>query len=219
MKPKSSKISVPATTLSTGVYDFYQINPFTMAYHNAVLAGQLLGILIGRGMIFPQACPSLLGFSLGSVFAYSACLMMFDLGCKNRVGDLLLMGSCVDLMSFGQNVHKLIGSRGVVSGKLTVLFTTQDSILSFLFKTARLGEIPIGLHRVSDEFVAASLRDNDPIIKQFSPEQLQQYMRIKYENVDVSERVFGHTDYAGKMVDLLSGLDFNSDLQYFKERS
>ena len=41
MNPKYSEVAkhYPAFTLSTGVYDFYMNNPFTIANHHAVLAG------------------------------------------------------------------------------------------------------------------------------------------------------------------------------------
>jgi hypothetical protein len=211
--------NLPSLTVTTGIYDLYRDNPFTIAYHHAVLAGQFLGLMMARSNILNSNPASLLGFSLGSVLAYSACCTLYDLGCRDRVGDVLLIGSTVDLMNLGQNIHKLIGTKGVIQGKLTVCFTIYDSILSYLFRTARLGESPIGLKKINQEYLLTCLRENDPELKTYPPEQLKRYLAMKFENIDVSNTVEGHTDYKYKLLNILPGIDFNSDLQYFKERS
>ena len=202
-------------TLTTGIYEFYQVNPFTMAYHHGVLAGQMLAIMIAKSNVFNSNGLCLLGFSLGSVFAYSTCVTLFDLGCHDKVGDVCLMGSTVDLSSLGQNIHKLIGTKGVVQGKLTVVYTIHDTVLAYLFRYARLGETPIGLKSISLEFLMNCLRENDPELAQYSQSKLEAYMKNKFENINVSEWVFGHMDYSSKMCDILSSIDFNSDLQRF----
>ena len=210
---------VPRVTLTTGIYEFYQLNPFTMAYHHAVLAGQLLALMMATANLFNDGVPCLLGFSLGSVFAYSTCCTLFDLGCRNKIGDVCLLGSCVDLMSFGQNIHKLIGSKGVIQGKLTVVYTVHDSVLAYLFKSARLGETPIGLKRISPEFLMSCMRENDPGLAGYSQSQLATYLDMKFECIDVSRQVSGHLDYPNKLTDILPSIDFNSDFQFFKERT
>ena len=178
-----------------------------------------LGMMMARSNLLNNNPACLLGFSLGSVFAYSACCTLYDLGCRDRVGDMLLIGSTVDLMSLGQNIHKLIGSKGVVQGKLTVCFTIYDSVLAYLFRSARLGESPIGLKRINQDYLLTCLRENDPELKNYSPEMLKRYLNMKFENIDVSATVEGHTDYCKKLLNILPSIDFNSDLQYFKERS
>jgi hypothetical protein len=211
--------NVPAITLSTGIYDFYRDNPFAQAYHHAVLGGQMLAIMMARSNLFNSNPPSIVGFSLGSVLTYSACCTLHDLDCLDKVGDVCLIGSTVDLMSFGQNLHKLIGSRGSIQGKLTVCFTIYDSVLAYMFRSARLGESPIGLKRINTEYLLTCLRENDPELAKLSPQDLESYLRMKFENIDVSATVTGHTDYKFKLLDIFPRIDFNSDLQYYKERS
>lgn len=211
--------NVPAITLTTGIYDFYRDNPFTKAYHHAVLGGQMLAIMMSRGQLLNSNPLGLVGFSLGSVLTYSACCTLFDLESRNAIGDVCLLGSTVDLMSFGQNLHKLIGSKGVIQGKLTVCYTIYDSVLAYLFRSARLGESPIGLRRISTEYLLTCLRENDPELAKLAPDDLKIYLDMKFENLDVSKTVSGHSDYRNHMLDIFPSIDFNSDLQYYKERS
>jgi hypothetical protein len=210
---------VPAFAMTTGVYDFYTHNPFTLAYHHSVLAGQLLGLMIERSNMLNSNTVSLCGFSLGSVFAYSACVTLYDLGAVHKVGDVILMGSCVDLTNLGQNIHKLIGSKGVIQGKLTVVYSIYDSVLAYMFRSARVGELPIGLKRINKDYLIRCLVENDPDLAAYSKEDLESYMIMKFENIDVSSFVGGHLDYMQKIMRIMQGVDFNSDLQYFKEKS
>src|SRR3990167_7862183 len=106
----------PNPSANTGIYEFLRDNPFSQAYHNAVLTGQILGMSMGRGNLLNSNTLSIVGFSLGSVITFSCCCMLYDLGCKNMIGDVLLIGSTVDLTNLGKNIHKLIGSEGVISG-------------------------------------------------------------------------------------------------------
>lgn len=202
-------------SLTTGVYEFYRQNPFTQAYHRAVLAGQLLAVLISRARLFNANPVSLLGFSLGAVFAHAACLALHDLKSPPSLGDVCLLGACVDLLAFGQTLHKLIGSRGVVQGKLTVVFSSHDSVLAYLFRSARLGETPIGLKRPSEEFLMNCLRENDPTLATYSQDRLAMYLAAKFEVIDASAIIGGHLDYATRLADILPLVDFNGDFQAF----
>ena len=218
-KSDGAKKLLPAFAITTGVYDFYTHNPFTVAYHHAVLAGQLLGLMIERSNMLNSNTVSLCGFSLGSVFAYSTCLTLFDLGGVHKVGDVCLLGSCVDLTNLGQNIHKLIGSKGVIQGKLTIVYSTFDSVLAYMFRSARIGELPLGLKRINRDYLLKCLVENDPEMAAYPKEDLESYLVMKFENVDVSSYVGGHMDYMNKIMRIMQGIDFNSDLQFFKERS
>lgn len=179
----------------------------------------MLAIMMSKGNLFNSNPLSVVGFSLGSVLTYSTCCTLYDLDCTNLIGDVCLLGSTVDLMGFGQNLHKLIGSKGVIQGKLTVCFTIYDSVLAYLFRSARLGESPIGLKRISIEYLLTCLRENDPVLAKLSPDDLKTYLEMKFENLDVSKTVSGHMDYKHRLLDIFPSIDFNSDLQYYKERS
>ena len=139
--------------------------------------------------------------------------------CFNAIGDVCLIGSTVDTSSFGHNLHKLIGSRGVIQGKLTVCFTTKDNVLSYMFKSARFGESPIGLAKLKEDYLMTCLRENDPKLASLSEPQLKRYFGMKFENINVTCQVDGHLDYKKKLSKIIPSVDFNGDLQYFKERS
>lgn len=210
---------LPAFTITTGVYDFYRQNPFTNAYHHTVLAGQLLALMIAKSNIFNANTTSLCGYSFGSVLAYSTCVTLFDLGCHDKVGDVCLMASCVDLTSLGQNIHKLIGTKGVVQGKLTVVFTIYDSVLAYIFRSARVAKEPIGLNKISRKYLVKCLKEQDDKLAKRSDEELDRYLSMKFKNVDASSYVEGHIDYMANITRIMQGIDFNSDLQHFKEKS
>ena len=210
---------MPALAHTSGIYGFYKDNPFTKAYHHAVLAGQLLAIMIARSGLLNGNAANLFGFSLGSVFAYNTCLTLYDLGCRDMVGDVCLIGSTVDADHLAMNLHKLVGSKGVVQGKLTVCYTTKDNVLSYMFRSARFGESPIGLKKINEEYLVNCLRENDEVVGDMSVQESYGYLRMKFENVNVTQQVEGHMDYSQKLIKIVPGLDFNGDLQYFKERS
>ena len=92
---------------------------------------------------------SLISYSLGTNFVYYTAVLLHDMGCKDSIGDLCLMGGCNDLTTFGHNLHKLIGSKGSVQGKVTVMYSLYDSVLAYLFKSIRLGEYPVGYKRMN----------------------------------------------------------------------
>lgn len=209
----------PAFALSTGVYDFYQSNPFTVANHHAVLAGQWLALLMHKMNIFNNNPINLVGYSLGTVFVYSTCVSLYDLGCTGLVGDLCLMGACVDLLSLGQNIHKLVGSRGSIKGKFTIQYTMYDSVLKYMFRSVRLGESPIGLKSTSYDFLANCLRSQDPAFARASQQEAVDYLRRRIDNIDVSAWCTSHFDFKKDAHLIMPHVEFNSDLKYFKEKS
>lgn len=213
--PKAIANGIPAIALTTGIYDFYLENPFTKAHHHAVLTGQMLAIMMDKVNLFNNNTTSFLGFSLGSVITYNTLLTLFDLGCLNKVGDVCLMGACVDSDSFLENAYKLIGSKGVVQGKLTVVYTSNDSVLQYLFKTARFGESPLGLERINKERLSAALRRADAALAQLSEADLEEYLHTKLDNWDVSRDVSSHTDYKYKYNLILPRMELNNDLKHY----
>jgi hypothetical protein len=219
LQAKTIEKYLPAFTITTGVYEFYRQNPFTKAYHQSVLAGQLLALMIDKSNLFNNNTVSLCGYSLGSVFAYSTCCTLYDLGCRDRIGDVCLLASCVDLSSLAENLHKLIGTKGVIQGKLTVVYSIYDSVLSYLFRSARVGEEPIGLKSLNRALLIQSLAENDPALAKFSQADLEGYLSMKLENVDASSYVGGHLDYLDNIPKIMQSIEFNSDLQFFKKDS
>ena len=219
--PKYKNVSphYPAFTISTGVYDFYQKNPFTIANHHAVLGGQMLALIMDKTKLWNNDTPSLCGYSLGSVFVFSTLCTLYDLGCEGVIGDAVLMGSCVDVLSLGLNIHKLVGSRGSVQGKLTILYTKYDSVLKYLFRSVRLGESPTGLFKISYDFLANCLRNSDPAFSTATKEELMNYLYLKVDNIDVSDWCNSHFAFKYRCTQIMPHIEFNSDLKYFKEKS
>lgn len=205
----------PAFTVTTGVYDFYMDNPFTIANHHAVISGQMLAILMAKTKLLNNEPVNLVGYSLGTVFVYSTCVALYDLGCCQDVNDVCLMGGCVDEYSLGQNIQKLVGSRGSIKGKLTILYTKYDSVLKYMFKSVRLGENPIGLVKVNFEFLADCLINQDDAFKDMSKLDAVTYLHTRIDNLDSSAWCKSHFAFKKKAHLILPHLTFNSDMRYF----
>ena len=139
--------------------------------------------------------------------------MLYDMGCKGVIGDLCLMGGCNDLTTFGHNLHKLIGSKGSVQGKVTVMYSMYDSVLAYLFKSIRLGEYPLGYKRMSKQFLADCLIEQDEMFKTMSRQQVIDYIDSRVENVDMSELVNSHFVFKYRLRRTLPYFDFVGDLK------
>lgn len=203
--------NVSTKNASTGVYDFYKSNPYTIANHHALLSGQFLALLIGRGNLYNANPLSMIGYSLGTNFVFDTCVLMHDLGCVGSLGDIVLMGCCVDLVTFGQNLHKLIGSKGCIQGTLTVMYSMYDSVLAYLFKSIRLGEYPIGYKRMSKEYLTDCLIEHDQAFKAKSRQQVKNYLDTRLINVDMSEFVDSHFVFKYRVRRMLPYLKFVGD--------
>lgn len=221
MDPKFQGVSAhyPAFTVTTGVYDFYMKNPFTIANHHAVLAGQMLALHLGYTDLYNNNVVNLLGYSLGTIFVYNTLVTLYDIGCNDRVGDVCLMGGCVDEKSLGHNIHKLVGSRGVVQGTLTVHYTRYDSVLKYMFRSVRLGEAPVGLTKLNFDFLARCLQTLDPAFSNLSQNECEAYLRRRIDNPDVSKWCTSHFDFKKRANLIMPHCDFNGDLKHFKESS
>jgi hypothetical protein len=204
----------PAFKMTSGVYDFYKANPFSEANHHAVMTGQMLALLIGKANIFNGNPVNLMCYSLGSVFVMSTCLTLYDLGCTNRLGDVCFMGACNDLQLFAQSLHKLIGSKGVVQGKLIVMYSIYDTILAYIFKAVRLGEVPLGYKRMNLEYLADCMKSNDPAFKDLPKDQVMKYIESRMDNLDVSEQCENHFVFKYRLRKMLPMFKFGGD---FKE--
>lgn len=209
----------PAFAVSTGVYDFYMDNPFTVANHHAVISGQMLAILMAKTNLMNNEPVNLMGYSLGTVFVYSTLVALHDLGCRRMVNDVCLMGGCVDIYSFGQNIHKLIGSRGSMQGKLTILYTKYDSVLKYMFRSVRLGENPIGLTRVSFDFLTDCLINQDDEYKKMPRSDVMAYLHTRIDNLDSSAWCKSHFAFKKKAHFILPHIHFNSDNRHFNNAS
>ena len=221
MNPQYKNLSpgYPAFTLTTGVYDFYQKNPFTIANHHAVLSGQALALIMDKAKLFNNNPISMVGYSLGTVFVYHTLLTLYDLGCQDSVGDVCLLGACVDEVSLGQNIHKLVGSRGSMMGKLTIMYTMYDSVLKYMFRSVRLGENPVGLKKISFDYLANCLKAQDKGFVNASKEDILEYLRGRIDNIDASPYCASHFAFKKKAHLIMPHVEFNGDLKYFREQS
>lgn len=182
---------------------FYDANPFGQAFRRARLTGNYLGLMLDKMDLLDGRCPSFVSYSLGSLVSFDCLTTLFDLGSEVRVGDVCLLGSVIDREEFYSNVHKLVGSKGIVQGRLTVAFSSNDMILSYLFRIARIGHNPIGISRLDPQKLVNGLKQNDPAFAKLQEAEIRAYIGRKIINMDVSHEVQGHSKYLGNLESIL----------------
>jgi len=137
-------------------------NPFSIAKHRSEKAGLVLADAIihkAQG----ERPVTLIGFSLGARVIYTCLLSLAERDAFGLVENVVLMGSPVPA---NKDTWKTI--RSVVSGRVVNVFSEQDYILAFLYRTSSIQLGVAGLQKIKVEGV---------------------------ENVDVGEMVEGHLRY------------------------
>ncbi|KAA8909837.1 hypothetical protein FN846DRAFT_586606 [Sphaerosporella brunnea] len=151
-------------------------NPFSIAKVRAEKAGLVLAdAIIHRAQ--GERPVTLVGFSLGARVIYACLLSMAERGAFGLVENVVLFGAPVPAST---DAWKSI--RTVVAGRVINVFSSQDYILAFLYRTSSIQLGVAGLQNVEVDGV---------------------------ENVDVGDRVEGHLKYrfavAGVLKELLRG--------------
>lgn len=137
-------------------------NPFSIAKHRSGKAGLVLAdAIINRAQ--GERPVTLIGFSLGSRLIYTCLLSLAERGAFGLVENVVLMGSPVPA---NKESWEII--RSVVAGRVVNVFSEQDYILAFLYRTSSIQLGVAGLQKVEVEGV---------------------------ENVDVGHMVEGHLRY------------------------
>lgn len=138
-------------------------NPFSVAKARADKAGEILAdALINKAQ--GERPVTLIGYSLGSRLIYSCLQSLCRRSAYGLVESVILMGSPTP--SDGEAWRRI---RSVVSGRVVNIFSENDSVLAFLYRTSSLQLGVAGLQPV--EGVSG------------------------VENLDVSEKINGHLRY------------------------
>jgi hypothetical protein len=155
-----SAVMLPLGLLKVaGVVD----NPFSVAKSRADKAGEVLAdVLINKAQ--GERPVTLIGYSLGSRLIFSCLQTLAKRNAYGLVESVILMGSPTP-----SNAEHWRLMRSVVSGRLVNVFSENDNVLAFLYRTSSLQLGVAGLQKVEDV----------PGV----------------ENLDVSELVSGHLRY------------------------
>ncbi|EXJ57562.1 hypothetical protein A1O7_07910 [Cladophialophora yegresii CBS 114405] len=138
-------------------------SPFGNAKNLAVKAGEVLAdALINK--VQGERPVSLVGQSLGARVVYSCLLTLAKRGAFGVVDNVVLMGAPVP-----SDAAQWRAMRSVVSGRLINVYSTQDYILAFLYRTT------------AAQLSIAGLQDIEGV--------------YGVENYDMSEQVAGHLRY------------------------
>jgi len=201
---------------SIGTSSVYSDNPFTITYQKAKQTGDYIGLMLDKVNLFNDTAVCMVGYSLGSLLMFDALLTLYDLAAPVVIGDVCLLGSVVSVNEFYDNIHKLIGTKGVVQGKLTVVYTIHDTVLAYLFRVVKLGQTPIGLKPLDKSAIVRALMTNDPELSKWSQHEVREYVNNKMTNLDGSDYISSHGDHMKQIHKTMARVDFNNDANHFK---
>ena len=172
--------------------------------------------MLDKVNLFNDTAVCMVGYSLGSLLIFDTLTTLYDLAAPVVVGDVCLLGSVVSVNELYDNIHKLIGTKGVVQGKLTVVYTIHDTVLAYLFRVVKLGQTPIGLKPLDKTALVRSLRANDPVLCKWTPHEVLEYLNQKLTNLDGSDYIDGHGAHMTQIHKTMAKVDFNNDANHFK---
>jgi hypothetical protein len=118
-----------------------------------------------------------------------------------------------------KNIYKLIGSKGVVQGKIFVFYSSNDKILEILFRMSRIGERAVGLRGLDYGRMAEALKMWDSGFAGVGLDQIERYVRGRVENINVGALINGHLDYRTKMWECMKLIDFGTDEKNYRMNS
>ncbi|KAJ5290862.1 hypothetical protein N7478_000113 [Penicillium angulare] len=149
-------------------------NPFSVAKARADKAGEVLAdALISKAQ--GERPVTLIGYSLGSRLIFACLQNLAKRQAYGLVESVILMGSPTP--SDAEYWHRI---RSVVSGRIVNVFSENDSVLAFLYRTSSLQLGVAGLQKV---------------------ENVQ-----GVENIDVSESISGHLRYQFLLGKIISSI-------------
>lgn len=195
----------------------YAANPFTRAFDNAKETGEVLAAMIRKERLFGGRALSFVCFSLGTVLGLET-LLGLRAGVEEQefvVQDVVLAGSCADLEFFQSALPLLIGPKGIVSGRIFVICSKNDSVLKYIFKAARPTESALGYWGLSFSQAAQILHEKDPILSQLPMNEVLKYTSTKYSCIDTTHYIDGHSYYRGNFQKILEAINFNVDFSDF----
>ncbi|KAF2730469.1 DUF726-domain-containing protein [Polyplosphaeria fusca] len=158
-------------------------NPFSIALARADKAGKVLAHAL-MDKVQGERPVTLVGYSIGARVIYACLVELADQNAFGLVESVALMGAPVpsDSLSWRK-------ARSVVSSRVVNVFSAEDYILGFLYRSTKLQMGVAGLHQIKDVF--------------------------GIENVDMSKLVTGHDRYRYLIGSILTkigfgDIDFNS---------
>ncbi|TQS35213.1 hypothetical protein Golomagni_04374 [Golovinomyces magnicellulatus] len=138
-------------------------NPFSICMSRADKAGTILAdAIINKSQ--GERPVTLIGYSLGARLIYSCLMSLAERRAFGFIEGVVLMGAPIP-----SNAAVWLSLRSVVSGRLVNVFSTNDYILAFLYRTYSVQYGVAGLQSITDI--------------------------NRVENIDVSEIVSGHLRY------------------------
>ncbi|RKF78528.1 putative membrane protein C6F6.13c [Golovinomyces cichoracearum] len=138
-------------------------NPFSICMSRADKAGTILAdAIINKSQ--GERPVTLIGYSLGARLIYSCLMSLAERRAFGLIEGVVLMGAPIP-----SNAAVWLSLRSVVSGRLVNVFSTNDYILAFLYRTYSVQYGVAGLQSITDV--------------------------NRVENIDVSEIVSGHLRY------------------------
>lgn len=163
--------AVPVAALSAlNIID----NPWSVAKNRAEQAGKLLGDYIADGG-FGGLPITLIAYSLGTRVVVAALDQLAKRGVSGKVFDVYLLAGAV-----AQNDPRLKRASQIVEGNIVNVYSKNDLVLAYVYRTAELLASPIGMSEL----------ELDGVI-----------------NLDVTDWVGGHLNYKTRLSEILAEIN------------
>lgn len=180
---------------------------FVEAYYNAILTGKCTALNIAENNFLEGRPLNLVGMSLGSLVAMFTAAELGKYGFSNRVNNLCLLGSVIDMKEFCDALHFLIGERGSIRGKIYVAYNLKDKVLDSLLSKVKRNKA-IGCSRPNFELMAQEfIQGNKEGFCDWSSQDVVSYLKQRIVFFD-SESIVCDQEYSGN---LLTGKDPHFD--------
>lgn len=181
-------------------------NPFSVAKARADKAGQVLAdALINKAQ--GERAVTLIGFSLGARVIYSCLMSLASKRAFGLVESVILMGAPAPSEASDWRCI-----RSVVTGRVVNVFSENDYILGFLYRTSSIQYGVAGLEKIDD----VKGIENVDVSKMISGHLRYRYLsgsilkKIGYEDVDLEE--VAKEEETLKLVEQAEGLEEGKDV-------
>ena len=203
--------------LSDKIFDLMTNKTFDDSYKNGKLTGNNLAEIFYKQNFFDNKIINIISFSLGTIVTFEFLLNLIQKKKNYKkfvIGNICLLGACIDQTNFLNNIHFLIGNKGIVKNKIKIGFSKSDNILSILFKYSQVNKNALGYTGIQFEDICNSLKKNDSFFKDKDYDFIFDYVKSKIEIYDFSDIDLGHTSYRQNLGYILKKIDFMTNYQW-----
>ena len=190
-------------------------NPFLIACEKAMQTSEIFATFISEKQSHDFRIWNIVSYSLGTVVSFNTMLHLIKMKSNICVDNLLLLGGCLDKSAFLENIDKLIGKNNAfIRRKIYVFHSRNDDVLKVAFKAAKYEEYAIGYDGITKEEIVQQLKCKSSQFIDDDILSLRAYVENKYECVDCTSFIDGHSGYSSYHDLLLFWKDIGLETQF-----